>query len=53
MKAEIGFNPNFLIDVLRVVHEDEVTLELKEANRPGVLRCGGEFLYVIMPVNLS
>ena len=51
--VEIGFNPNFLIDVLRVVHEDEATFELKEANRPGVLRCGDEFLYVIMPVNLS
>ena len=51
--VEIGFNPNFLIDVLRVVHQDEATFELKEANRPGVLRCGDEFLYVIMPVNLS
>lgn len=50
---EIGFNPNFLIDVLRVVHEDEVTFELKEPNRPGVLRCGDDFLYVVMPVNLS
>jgi DNA polymerase-3 subunit beta len=50
---EIGFNPSFLIDVLRVVHADEVTLELKEPNRPGVLRCGPEFLYVMMPVNLS
>ncbi len=51
--VEIGFNPNFLTDVLRVVHEDEITLELKESNRPGLLRCGGDFLYVIMPVNLS
>jgi DNA polymerase-3 subunit beta len=51
--VEIGFNPTFLTDVLRVVHEDEVTFELKEPNRPGVVRCGGDFLYVIMPVNLS
>jgi DNA polymerase-3 subunit beta len=51
--VEIGFNPNFVTDVLRVIHEDEVTFEFKEANRPGVLRCGDEFLYVIMPVNLS
>ncbi len=50
---EIGFNPSFLTDVLRVLHEDEVTFELKEPNRPGVLRCGDEFLYVLMPVNLS
>ncbi len=50
---EIGFNPVFLLDVLRVVTADEVTLTMKEANRPGILRAGGEFLYVVMPVNLS
>lgn len=50
---EIGFNPNFLIDVLRVVHMDEVTLEMKEPTRPGVVRSEGQFLYVLMPVNLS
>lgn len=51
--VEMGFNPQFLIDALRVVHMDEVTFELKEPSRPGVLRCGTDFLYVIMPVNLS
>ncbi|MCP4249564.1 MAG: DNA polymerase III subunit beta [bacterium] len=50
---EIGFNPNFVTDVLRVVHEDEVAIEFKEPNRPGLLRSGDDFLYVIMPVNLS
>lgn len=50
---EIGFNPSFLIDVLRVVHVETVTFEMKEPNRPGVLRAGDDFLYVIMPVNLS
>ena len=51
--VEIGFNPHFLIDVLRVVHTDEVTFEMKEPTRPGVLKVGEDFLYVIMPVNLS
>jgi DNA polymerase-3 subunit beta len=50
---EIGFNPTFLIDALRVVGEPEIRLELKEANRPGVLKAGEGFMYVIMPVNLS
>ncbi len=50
---DIGFNPHFLIEALRVVEEDEVTLELKESNLPGVLKTSPEFLYVIMPVNLS
>jgi len=50
---DIGFNPSFLIEVLRVVHVDTVTFEMKEPNRPGVLKIGDDFLYVIMPVNLS
>lgn len=51
-KIEVGFNPAFLIDALRVCSE-KVTLELKEPNKPGLVRCGNEFLYVVMPVNLS
>ena len=50
---EIGFNPQFLVDTLRVLDEEKVTVELKEPNRPAVLRCGSDFLYVVMPVNLN
>ncbi len=49
---EIGFNPAFLIDALNVCGE-EVVFELKEPGKPGVLKSGSEFLYVVMPVNLS
>lgn len=51
--TEIGFNPVFLADVLRVTHTERVTFAFKEANRPGVLRMGDEFIHVVMPVNLS
>lgn len=51
--VEIGFNPVFLLEVLRVVHADEITFAVKEPNRPGVIRLGDDFVYVIMPVNLS
>lgn len=49
---EISFNPLFITDVLRTIEEPEVTIELKAPNKPGVLRVGADFLYVIMPVNL-
>lgn len=52
-KLEIGFNPVFLFDVLRVIHEDEFVFALKAENRPGVVRLGQHYTYVIMPVNLS
>ncbi len=50
---EIGFNPQFLVEALKVVDTDEVSLELTAPNRPGLLKAGGNFLYVIMPVNLQ
>lgn len=50
---EIGFNPAFLTEALRVVDTDEVTFELKAAGRPGLLKAGNDFQYVIMPVSLQ
>ena len=50
---EIGFNPNFITDALNVVDTDTVQIELKSATKPGVLKTGSDFTYVIMPVNLQ
>jgi DNA polymerase-3 subunit beta len=50
---EIGFNPAFLIEALKVVDSDEIALEMTAPNRPGLLKSGTNFLYVIMPVNLQ
>jgi DNA polymerase-3 subunit beta len=51
--VEIGFNPAFLVEALRVVDTDEVLFELIAPNRPGLLKAGGSFEYVIMPVSLT
>lgn len=50
---DIGFNPQFILDALKVVEAAEVTIDLKAANQSGVIRTGPEFLCVIMPVNLQ
>jgi len=50
---EIGFNPVFVADALHVAGQPTVTIELKDASHPGVLRAGPDFLYVVMPVSLS
>lgn len=50
---EIGFNPAFITDALKVVTDPEVTMELKAPNKPGLIRSGGDFMYVVMPVNLQ
>ena len=50
---EIGFNPNFITDALNVVDTGKVVIELKSATKPGVLKTGTNFTYVLMPVNLQ
>ena len=50
---EIGFNPAFITDALKVIHDPQVNLELKAPNKPGLFRSGTDFLYVVMPVNLQ
>ncbi len=50
---DIGFNPQFLVDVLRVIKTPEFELELGQSDRPGVIKSGTNFLYVLMPINLG
>lgn len=49
---EIGFNPQFLVDVLRVIKTDDFELHLGQSDRPGLIKSGANFLYIVMPVNL-
>jgi DNA polymerase-3 subunit beta len=50
---EIGFNPIYLMEALKVVTTEDVSFEMTAPNRPGLIRGGADFLYVIMPVNLQ
>ncbi len=50
---EIGFNPQFLMDGLRVIKTPEFELELGQSDRPGLIKSGTGFLYVLMPINLG
>jgi len=51
--VEVGFNPAFLVEGLKVMTTEEVTLEMTAANRPCLLKSGADFQYVVMPVNLQ
>jgi DNA polymerase-3 subunit beta len=51
--VEIGFNPQFLADAIRVIREPQFELELGQGDTPGVIKAGANFLYVLMPINLS
>ncbi|MBI2870693.1 MAG: DNA polymerase III subunit beta [Candidatus Omnitrophica bacterium] len=48
-----GFNPGFLMDALKNIALEEISLELEDAEKPGVIRTGDDYLYVVMPMQLS
>ncbi|MHC4623810.1 MAG: DNA polymerase III subunit beta [Planctomycetota bacterium] len=50
---EIGFSPQFLVEVLRVIKTPQFELELGQSDRPGLIKSGADFLYVLMPINLG
>jgi len=50
---EIGFNPLFLIDVLKVIKEDSFELHLGQSDRPGLIKSGSNYIYIVMPVSLT
>jgi DNA polymerase-3 subunit beta len=50
-KVEMSFNPEFLSEFLRVLEDETVRMEFRDASSAGLLRAGKEFLYVVMPVS--
>ncbi|QYK47731.1 MAG: DNA polymerase III subunit beta [Phycisphaeraceae bacterium] len=50
---EIGFNPTFITDALKVIPENQIIMELKSSSKPGLIKSGTDFVYVVMPVSLS
>ena len=55
---EIGFNAIFLLEMLNNLNTEEVTLELSEPNRAGILKPHGQeeeedILMLVMPVMLN
>ena len=50
----IGFNPKFLIDALRVIDDEEITLYMTNSKAPCFIRDEQEnYIYLILPVNFS
>lgn len=49
----IGFNPQYLIDVLKNLDIENVSLSLTEPDKPGLVKGKEGYLYVIMPMQLN
>jgi DNA polymerase-3 subunit beta len=50
----IGFNPKFIMDALRVIDEDEITMYMINPKAPCFIRNQEEtYVYLILPVNFN
>lgn len=50
----IGFNPRFLMDVMRVIDDEDITLYMRDAKSPCIIKDDAEsFIYVVLPVNIN
>lgn len=48
----IGFNPNYLTDVLKNLEDDKVCFEVTDSEKPGVIRING-YVYIVLPMRLG
>ena len=50
----IGFNPKFLMDVIKVIDDEEITIYLTNAKAPCFIRDEqGTYNYIVLPVNFN
>lgn len=49
----IGFNPQYLLDVLKQLPDQEVAIELTAADKPGIIRTVDQYTYVVLPMQIT
>lgn len=47
-----AFNPNYLMDGLKVAHSEQIEMQIEEATRPAKFVLGENFSYVVMPLSM-
>jgi len=48
----IGFNPTYLIDILKNLSDEIINLELTDGEKPGVIRISG-YIYIVLPMRIN
>ena len=49
----IGFNPGFLIDVLKNISEQDVKFGFTDPEKPAVIKSGEDYTYIVLPMQVS
>jgi len=50
---EIMFNPSYVMDPLKAIDDDEVSINLNNGHSPAVIKCSLPFIYVLMPLRIN
>ena len=51
-EISIVFNPEYVMDPIRNLDNDEVAIELSDSHAPALIKCDLPFLYVLMPLRV-
>ena len=50
----IGFNPRFLMDILKNIDDDTITMHMKGSKQPCIIKDEEEnYIYVVLPININ
>ena len=49
----IGFNPNFLIDALKNIEDEQVKFSFIDPEKPAVITSGEDYTYVVLPMQVT
>jgi DNA polymerase-3 subunit beta len=52
-RIETMFNPSYVMDPLKAIDDDEITIDINDGHTPAVIRCSVPFLYVLMPLRIN
>lgn len=52
-ELSVAFNPEYIMEPLRHLANDEIYMELTDELSPGVIKCDVPFIYVLMPMRIT
>ena len=52
-KIETIFNPTYMMECLKAIDDDEVTINITDGHLPAVIKCSIPFIYVLMPLRIG
>ena len=52
-ELSVGFNPEYLIDFLKNINQETIAFEITDPEKPGVIRMGTEYIYVVLPMQIT